>query len=227
MTWRTLAFVGVSLVIVGCSGSEENNTLGTPVACATASDCAGGQECGRLDTAGGVTERICLVEAECGELTCETMRCAKSPEGGAAACVAADEGSDPCDGKMCGERCTTCSGDTCPAVEEYCQADGSCGTDSQPACDDANPCADKACGDTCSTCDATMNACPAVEEYCQVDGSCGSDAAPMCEVYDPCAGAICGAACTICDPADTDCVETTVEKHCDTAMVCTDGPPAC
>jgi hypothetical protein len=41
--------------------------------------------------------------------------------------------STPCSGKKCGDTCSTCVGDICPGVVEYCNMKGECTTE-KPAC---------------------------------------------------------------------------------------------
>lgn len=214
-----------------CSGEANNDTdtKGTPLSCSASSECPDGQDCASLETAEGDTEKICVEQTACGTRSCASGRCGSSPASDDPRCIVDDDATnndndDPCAELACGARCSTCDASnnlSCPAVEEYCQPDGSCDTNAAPMCD---PCADKACGDRCSTC--TEETCPAVEEYCQADGSCATDALPMCE-YDSCGGKMCGDPCTICDPTDPDCVETTVEKFCDDAGACIAGAATC
>ena len=62
------------------------------------------------------------------------------------------DGSDPCFNKACGETCSTCPpGEACPAVEEYCNAEGEC-TAEQPQCEDL-------CADFIPPCDDSLD-CP-------------------------------------------------------------------
>lgn len=55
-----------------------------------------------------------------GPLVCEQNRCTIGEPG-------------PCADLDCGSPCTNCTGNNCPAVEEYCQPDGTCSSE-QPMC---------------------------------------------------------------------------------------------
>src|SRR5690554_3149330 len=98
------------------------------------------------------------------------------------------EPTSPCEGKVCGEACSTCTGTVCPAVMEYCDMDGKCsmslplcsGEAPEPEPEPIGPCHGKVCGEVCSTCTPGPGIyCPAVMEYCNQDGRC-SMSAPVC-----------------------------------------------
>lgn len=68
------------------------------------------------------------------DVDCNTCHCTDEGVWGCtlAACL-----DDPCEGKTCGDECSTCdanAGGDCPSVIEYCNADGACVTET-PACD--------------------------------------------------------------------------------------------
>jgi hypothetical protein len=93
----------------------------------------------------------------------------------------------PCAGAACGDSCSTCTGGDCPAVEEWCQADGSCSS-AQPDC-----------GGTpiCATVSGDYGDCEAELGWgfdgtvCQLYGGCdcGADCAHMFETAAECATA--------------------------------------
>lgn len=110
--------------------------------------------------------------------------------GRAPACDAQDAGPAPaCAGKACGERCSTCTGDVCPAVVEACDAKGAC-TTANPVCPavDAGPayapCGGKLCGDPCTLCRPGDASCfeTAVLKFCQADGKSCQPSVPACGI---------------------------------------------
>ena len=89
----------------------------------------------------------------------------------------------PCEGKACGEPCSTCpEGAACPAVEEACNVAGECVFSGTESCD-YEPCEGKACGEACSVCDPADTDCveTAVEKACNADGFCVADGPGLCD----------------------------------------------
>lgn len=85
-----------------------------------------------------------------------------------------------CEGKRCGDRCSTCTTPNCPAVVETCDERGQC-LATQPACLAARyePCAGVPCGATCMPCPPAAQTCtaPPVPHWCSSTGSCTTTAA--------------------------------------------------
>lgn len=109
-----------------------------------------------------------------GEVTCEAGRCTVGES------LNADPG-DPCADSTCGDSCTTCLGNNCPAVEEYCDADGVCSS-SQPTCSVEAPCEDA--GGTCTP----IGSCSPTEGHLS-DASCDGNSTVCCMALDSCSGA--------------------------------------
>ncbi len=167
-------------------------------------------------------------DAECGtpctECGIDELDCTEPSEGhvcnGAGTCIVEVENTcewlDPCGGQACGATCSTCPpGEACPAVEQYCDSEGTCSSEF-PTCED--PCAGLSCGEPCSTCPPGKD-CPAIAEACNPAGECVDDTGDLC-VYEPCDGLQCGDACALCPPWDEDCVETAEVKACDENAMC-------
>lgn len=118
---------------------------------------------------------------------------------------------DPCAGRSCGDACSTCTTEACPAVMEFCSAEGKCSTE-QPVCkatcksDEDCPASDALCT---SCADGTI-LCP--QPICN-DGVCGQTT-PKCETIECSAASDCTtSACTSCADGTILCPES----------LCTDG----
>ena len=109
---------------------------------------------------------------------CRLIECAPGTICVDGACIPFEE--DPCEGKVCGESCSTCPpGLPCPAVEEYCNEEGICSPE-LPICKDQNTCEDIVCAPG-FTCDEKTGDCVAIDK-------------------DPCIGKVCGDICSTCPP---------------------------
>lgn len=65
---------------------------------------------------------------------CNTCSCPESGLKSDAICTEIACPEDPCAGKACGANCSTCvEGEACPAVDEYCDAQGQCNYE-MPTC---------------------------------------------------------------------------------------------
>lgn len=162
------------------------------------------------------------------------------------------EAPSPCDGKACGEVCSTCppGEEVCPAVEEYCDADGQC-SGSDPICE-VEGCEEADCGPQPRFDEGICWDGTEITFSCQEgeDGTCGwktsdcpenpcnlVDCEPTntCEVIegeavcvplsdDPCEGKVCGDTCSNCPP-DAPC--PAVEEFCNADGECTSEEPQC
>jgi len=127
--------------------------------------------------------------------------------------------ADPCPSLPCGADCTPACppGMMCPAVMQYCQADGTCGMNSLPDCGTIDtPCAKYKLGDACVNADnlaecesLVVGGCTSIiaMESCPLQFGCAAK-------YDPCEGKAESGPCSLCDPKDLMCVETMVLKTC-------------
>lgn len=89
-------------------------------------------------------------------------------------------------------------------------AEPGCGVPPQgpsPACPQQCPVID-----ICQLC--PDGSCAAPQVACNADGSCGKVTFSCTDEFAPCAGKKEGDSCTACDPKDTDCVESSVVKTC-------------
>lgn len=77
LTAFTLAALVSTLALVACGGPAGS---GAPVPCTEDADCGGALVCGSLESAEGNTNDICLEEADCGALTCDSGRCGRAPD---------------------------------------------------------------------------------------------------------------------------------------------------
>lgn len=144
---------------------------------------SGGTGVGNATGAGGSAGGVgipCTTDAECPQIKIACRLC----EDGSSACpwsrcekgicqVGIDQcpNTNPCEGKKCGEVCTTCApGQTCPPIVEYCDEQQQCQR-TQPTC---NGTTCSATGESCAngeTCCAGLECCvgvpvPQGSEYC-------------------------------------------------------------
>lgn len=188
-------------------------------ACLGASVCEEGATC--QDGSGGITcemPETCTPGESFGAADgCNTCICPDSGIKSEAACTLLGCIDDPCAGKSCGETCSTCTpsgGATCPAVEEYCTADGEC-TQTMPTCPaTCTPGATFDKGDGCNQC-----TCP--DSGLEADAECTSkDCAKVV-----CEDKACGAPCSTCFFPEQGCPD--VEETCRADGVCSAGPAQC
>ncbi len=66
--------------------------------------------------------------------------------------------------------------------------------------------------DICQLC--PDGSCASPDVACNADGSCGSVTFSCEGQFDPCGGKEEGDSCTVCDPQDSDCIESSVVKTC-------------
>jgi large repetitive protein len=116
-------------------------------------------------------------------------------------------GGDPCSGRPCGASCNACpAGQTCPPVEMFCDAAGSCQRNfpvcEVPECITANDC--PAVGAPCQMCADGSSACPSVE--C-INGQCAGSfpecPPPGCSTDTDCP--VSAAPCQLCPDGSAAC----------------------
>ena len=123
-------------------------------------------------------------------------------------------GNDPCAGKQCGEACSNCTGEACPAIYEQCNAAGECGPE-EPACDatceyggQVYPAGSSfPSTDGCNTCGCSEDGSVACTDMaCQ---ECGGFAGTQCD-----AGFFCNQAIGACQAPDAGGVCKLVPEGC-------------
>jgi hypothetical protein len=219
---------GVNFPVCGMTECTTAMDCVTPAFCELCSD--GSSACPTSDCVSGkcVTSfptcptPACMSDADC---PVSVAPCQACPDGSTACpwahCIAgqcasgidACDNTDPCQGKSCGDACSTCpAGGVCNNLAQYCDENLNCQVNqpmcTAPQCKQDSDCVTDVCGQCAGSSNCASQVC--VDDKCQF--SCPTP--PM----DPCGGCPTGEMCV--DQVGGPASSTTATDHCAKAPPC-------